>query len=218
MEQRLICKKCGGEGAESYPLVTVRTMTVRSGGTTQKYHALGEVFSIDLCPACIDAWIQERSQAWPQIRKAAVLPLLLTAVAVAVHFLGLENLIRRALCLLFGGFAVAVAVSEFSRIKKEAADIRAGTGGFTRAHMIEELASTLLPKKHNDAQLTYLLRSRVLDESQLNALNKEYQISRKKLASIRAYLLSTPESEVNRGLEDAENLDQKKRAVRKKRS
>ena len=139
-------------------------------------------------------------------------------MAVAVHFLGLENLIRWALCLLFGGFAVAVAVSEFSRIRKETADIRAGTGGFTRAHMIEELAASLLPKKHNDAQLTYLLRSRVLDENQLNALNKEYQISRKKLSSIRAYLLTTPESEVNKGLEDADNLDQKKSALRKGRS
>ncbi|MBQ9301385.1 MAG: hypothetical protein IJ214_12840 [Clostridia bacterium] len=210
MEEKLTCKKCGCEGAQDYPLVTIRTMTVRSGGSTQKYQALGEVLSVNLCPQCIDAWISQRSKPQPQYRKAAKLPLLLIAVAIAVHFLGLEGLIRWVLCLLFGGFGIAVAVSEITRIKRETAEISAGKGKFSRDHMIEELAAALLPAKHQDAHLTYLLRKRVLDEKQLYTLSREYGISGRKLASIRSYLLTTPESEVNKGLEEPQLPEKKK--------
>lgn len=210
MEEKNICKKCGCADARNYPLVTIRTMTVRNLSGIKKYHALGEVFSIDLCDGCIDEWIAGRTVAKPQLLRALRLPLLLLLVAVAVHFLELATIIRWVLCLLFGGFSIAVAVSEYKRIKKETADIAAGKGNFTRNHMIEELAASLLPEKHQDAKLTYLLRSRVLDEKQLQALYNEYGISRKKLSSIRSYLLTTPESEVNKGLEEPK-LPERKR-------
>ncbi|MBQ9262985.1 MAG: hypothetical protein IJ189_02100 [Clostridia bacterium] len=212
MKEKLTCKKCGREGADDYPLVTIRTMTVRNGTGAQKYQALGEVLSVHLCSQCVDAWISERSKPRPQYLKAAKLPLLLIAVAITVHFLGLESVIRWVLCLLFGGFGIAVAISEFSRVKRETAEIRAGKGSFTRDHMIEELAASLLPAKNQDAHLTYLLRKRVLNEKQLDALCKEYSISKKKLASIRSYLLITPESEVNKGLK-APQLPEKKKGI-----
>ena len=188
MDEKCICQKCGKSGAQPYPLVTIRTMTVRNASGTQKYHAMGDELSIDLCGTCIDDWITQRSAAQPQLRRAVRLPLLLLLVSVAVHFLGLAVLIRWVLCALFSGFSIAVAVSEYQRIQKETADIAAGKGHFTRNHMIEELAASLLPDKHEDAALSYLLRSRVLDENQHPALVREYGVGRKKLASIRNYL------------------------------
>ena len=122
MEEKNICKKCGYADARNYPLVTIRTMTVRNLSGIKKYHALGEVFSIDLCDGCIDEWIDGRTVAKPQLLRALRLPLLLLLVAVAVHFLELATIIRWVLCLLFGGFSIAVAVSEYKRIKKETAD------------------------------------------------------------------------------------------------
>ena len=62
--------------------------------------------------------------------------------------------------------------------------------------MIEELAASMLPRKHADAHLSYVLRARVMDEKQHEQINKEYGISKKKLAQVRQYLMVTPEIEV----------------------
>lgn len=211
------CRKCNSDNARAYPLVTIRTMTVRGGKGTQKYQAMGEVFSVPLCDACIDAYIAQRSK--PGYLKALRLPLMMLIVAVAVHFLGLPNLLPWAISALFGAFAVAIAVSECRRIRTESGQIPAGKGIFTREHMIEELAATLLPKKHEDANLTYILRSRVESEDALNGLSKEYGVSLKKLRSIRQYLLTTPEDKLNKPLENAAVPDvRKKRFSLKKRS
>ena len=210
MPDNCSCRKCGGEGATSFPMVTFRTMTVRSGGKIKKYQAMGEVMSVALCPACIDAWTAQRAEPRPQMIKAMKYPLLLTVLAVAIHFLGTAEIVRWALCVLFAGFAVAIAVSEYRRIRRETADIRACQGNFGRDHMTEELAASLLPAKHEDARLTYVLRSRVMDAKQHQQICREYGISKKKLDSVRKYLLVTPESEVNNSLKTPEIAADKK--------
>ncbi len=196
MPERCICKKCGNQDATDYQIVTFRTMTVRSGRKTQKYQAMGEVLSINLCSGCIDAWIAMRSKRKHQIVKALKYPILLAVLAVAVHFLGQNDLVRWVMCALFGGFALAIVVSEIKRIRKETTEIRASNGNFSRNHMIEELAASLLPGKHVDAHLSYVLRERVMDAKQHEQINKEYGISKKKLAQVRQYLMVTPENEV----------------------
>lgn len=196
MPDTCVCRKCGCKGAKSYPLVAFRTMTVRSGGKIQKYQAMGEVLSIDLCAACIDAWTAERSEPRHQIVKAIKYPVGLAILAVAVHFLEQSDIVKWVLCVLFGGFAVAIAAKEFKRIRQETKDIRAGNGNFSRDHMTEELAASLLPRKHADAHLSYILRARVMDTKQHEQISREYGISKKKLAQVRQYLMVTPETEV----------------------
>ena len=196
MPEQCICKKCGNRGATDYPIVAFRTMTVHNGRRTQKYQAMGEVLSISLCSTCINAWIAMRSEPKHQIVKALKYPILLAVLAVAVHFLGQNNLVRWVMCTLFGAFALAIVISEIKRIHRETTEIRAGTGNFSRNHMIEELAASQLPGKHADAHLSYVLRARVMDEKQHEQINKEYGISKKKLAQVRQYLMVTPEIEV----------------------
>ena len=213
MPEKCVCRKCGGEGAKNYPLVAFRTMTVRSGGKIRKYQAMGEVLSMDLCAACIDAWTAQRAEPRNQMMKAVKYPAGLAVLAAAVHFMGQSDIVRWVLCVLFGGFAVAIAVKEYKRIRQETKEIRAGNGNFGRDHMTEELAASLLPAKHADAHLSYVLRSRVMDEKQHGQINREYGISKKKLAQVRQYLLVTPESEVNKSLQTPayEEADQKKK-------
>lgn len=196
MPEQYICKKCGNGGATDYPIVAFRSMTVRSGRKIQKYQAMGEVLSISLCSSCIDAWIATRSEPKHQLMKALKYPILLAVLAVAVHFLGQNDLVRWVMCALFGGFALAIAVSENKRIHRETTEIRAGNGNFTRNHMIEELAASLLPTKHADAHLSYVLRARVMDAKQHGQINREYGISKKKLEQVRQYLMTTPENTV----------------------
>ena len=196
MPEQYICKKCGNGGATDYPIVAFRTMTVRSGRKIQKYQAMGEVLNISLCSSCIDAWIATRREPKHQLMKALKYPILLAVLAVTVHFLGQNDLVRWVMCALFGGFALAIAVSEIKRIRKETTEIRAGNGNFTRDHMIEELAASLLPAKHADAHLSYVLRTRVMDAKQHGQINREYGISKKKLAQVRQYLMTTPENTV----------------------
>ena len=196
MPEQCICKKCGNRGATDYPIVTFRTMTVHSGRKPQKYQAMGEVLSIGLCSACIDAWIAMRSEPKHQIVKALKYPVLLAVLAVVVHFLGQNDLVRWVMCALFGGFALAIVVSEMKRIRRETTEIRTNNGNFSRDHMIEELAASLLPKKHADAHLSYVLRAQVMDVKQHERINKEYGISKKKLTQVRQYLMVTPEAEV----------------------
>ena len=196
MPDTCVCRKCGCEGVKSYPLVAFRTMTVRSGGKIQRYQAMGEVLSIDLCAACIDAWTAERSEPRHQIVKAIKYPVGLAILAVAVHFLEQSDIVKWVLCVLFGGFAVAIAAKEFKRIRQETKDIRAGNGNFSRDHMTEELAASLLPRKHADAHLSYILRARIMDTKQHEQISREYGISKKKLAQVRQYLMVTPETEV----------------------
>ncbi|MCR5566799.1 MAG: hypothetical protein K6F61_08085 [Clostridiales bacterium] len=196
MPDTCVCRKCGCEGAKSYPLVAFRTMTVRSGGKIQKYQAMGEVLSIDLCTACIDAWTAKRDEPRHQIVKAIKYPVGLAIMAIAVHFLEQSNIVKWVLCVLFSGFAVAIAVKEIKRIRLETKDIRAGNGNFSRDHMTEELAASLLPGKHADAHLSYILRARVMDTKQHEQISREYGISKKKLAQARQYLTVTPETEV----------------------
>ena len=62
--------------------------------------------------------------------------------------------------------------------------------------MIEELAASLLPGKHADAHLSYVLRARVMDAKQHEQINREYGISKKKLAQVRQYLMVTPETAI----------------------
>ena len=193
MPEQCICKKCGNGGATDYPIVAFRTMTVRSGRKIQKYQAMGEVLNISLCSSCIDAWIAIRSEPKHQIMKALKYPILLAVLAVAVHFLGQSDLVRWVMCALFGGFALAIVVSEIKRIHKETTEIQACNGNFSRNHMIEELATSLLPRKHADAHLSYVLRTRVMDTKQHEQINREYGISKKKLAQVRQYLMVTPE-------------------------
>ena len=213
MPEKHTCQKCGGDGAAVIPLIAFRTMTVRNGGKTRKYQAMGEALSVNLCSACVDAWTAERSEPRRQIIKAMKYPAGLAILAVAVHFLGQSDTVRWVLCALFGGFAVAITVKECSRISREAKAIRAGDGNFGRDHMTEELAASLLPGKHADAHLTYVLRARVMDEKQHGQINREYGISQKKLDQVRRYLLVTPESEVNKSLQtpEYENADVKKK-------
>ena len=157
---------------------------------------MGEVLSISLCSTCIDTWIVMRSESKPQIVKALKYPILLAVLAVVVHFLGQNDLVRWGMCALFGGFALAIVISEIKRIRKETKEIRASNGNFSRNHMIEELAASMLPRKHADAHLSYVLRARIMDAKQHGQINKEYGISKKKLAQVRQYLMETPESAV----------------------
>ena len=196
MPEQCICKKCGNAGATDYPIVTFRTMTVHSGRKPQKYQAMGEVLSISLCSSCIDAWIAMRGEPKHQIVKALKYPVLLAILAVGVHFLGQNDIVRWVMCALFGGFALAIVVSEIKRIRRETTEIRTGNGNFSRDHMIEGLAASLLPRKHADAHLSYVLCARVMDEKQHGQINREYGISKKKLAQVRQYLMVTPEVEV----------------------
>lgn len=196
MPDNCVCRKCGCEGANSYPLVAFRTMMVRNGGKIRKYQAMGEVMNIDLCSACIDAWITERGKPRHQIVKAIKYPVGLVLLAVAIHFLGQSDAVKWVLCVLFGGFAVAIAVKEFGRIRLETKEICTGKGNFSRDHMTEELAASLLPRKHADAHLSYVLRTRVMDVKQHEQINKEYDISKNKLVQVRQYLMVTPEIEV----------------------
>lgn len=196
MPEQCICKKCGNDRATDFPIVAFRTMTVRSGRKTQKYQAMGEVLSISLCSSCIDAWIAKRGEPKHQIVKALKYPILLAVLAVAVHFLGQNDLVRWVMCALFSGFALAIAVSEIKRICREITEIREGNGNFSRDHMIEELAASLLPGKHADAHLSYVLYARVMDAKQHGQINREYGISKKKLAQVRQYLMATPENTV----------------------
>ena len=196
MPEQCICKKCGNAGATDYPIVTFRTMTVHSGRKPQKYQAMGEVLSISLCSSCIDAWIAMRGEPKHQIVKALKYPVLLAVLAVGVHFLGQNDIVRWVMCALFGGFALAIVVSEIKRIRRETTEIRTGNGNFSRDHMIEELAASLLPRKHADAHLSYVLCARVMDEKQHGQINREYGIRKKKLAQVRQYLMVTPEVEV----------------------
>ena len=166
MPEKCICKKCGSEGAAEYPLVTFRTMMVRNWRKSRKYQAMGEVLGISLCDACIDAWIARRAEPRHQIIKALKYPAGLAILAVIVHFLGQQFIVRWGMSVLFGGFAVAIVVKECIRIRRETKEIGAGSGNFHRNHMTEELAASLLPGKHADAHLTYVLRSRVMDEKQ----------------------------------------------------
>ena len=213
MPEQCICKKCGIGGATDYPIVAFRTMTVRSGRKIQKYQAMSEVLNISLCSSCIDAWIATRREPKHQLMKALKYPILLVVLAVAVHFLGQNDLVRWVMCALFSGFALAIVVSEIKRIRRETTEICAGNGNFSRDHMIEELAASLLPGKHADAHLSYVLRARVMDAKQHDQINREYGISKKKLAQVRQYLMVTPESEVNKCLQTPayEQADQKKK-------
>ena len=212
MPDNCTCRKCGRESAKTYPLVAFRTMTVRGGGKIRKYQAMGEVLSMDLCDACIDAWTAERGEPRHQIVKAIKYPAGLAILAAAVHFLGQSDTVKWGLCVLYGGFAVAIAAKEFKRIRLETKEIRAGNGNFGRDHMTEELAASLLPGKHADARLSYVLRARVMDAKQHDQINREYGISNKKLAQVRQYLMVTPESEVNKCLQTPayERADRKK--------
>ena len=69
-----------------------------------------------------------------------------------------------------------------------------------------------LRKSRRDEEMEALGQGETLQrhEKQLQALYNEYGISRKKLSSIRSYLLTTPESEVNKGLEEPK-LPERKR-------
>jgi hypothetical protein len=190
------CEKCACEGAKEYKLITVRTMTVHEGRKTKRYQAMGEFFRMPLCDSCIDAYIESRKNAKKQVRKALIVPCLLFVLAVALLLLNLGDAawLGAALC---AGFGAVVLATDLKKVKTETAAIREGSGIYTRPHMIEELVSTLKPKKHNDAALTYLLADRVLDKKQIPGLAKEYRISTKKLESIRTYLLGHKEEELN---------------------
>ena len=217
MPGNCVCRKCGGECAKTYPLVAFRTMTVRNGRKSRKYQAMGEVLSVDLCDACIEAWIARRTESRHQIIKALKYPAGLAVLAVMVHFIGQRPIVSWGMSVIFGGFAVAIVVKECIRIHRETKEISAGSGNFHRDHMIEELAASLLPAKHADAHLTYVLRSRVMDEKQHVQINREYGISKKKLSQVRQYLLVTPESEVNKSLQTPAYKEADKKKNRKKR-
>ena len=71
---------------------------------------------------------------------------------------------------------------------------------FEKWNLSERVHTTIICynslKKHADAHLSYVLCARVMDEKQHGQINREYGISKKKLAQIRQYLMVTPEVEV----------------------
>ncbi|MDO4549296.1 MAG: hypothetical protein Q4D04_14490, partial [Clostridia bacterium] len=179
------CKKCAGEAEKVYTLLTIRTLTVRGLKGNKHYQAMGEVFDFPLCDACVSEYIESRKTPGNRRWKAARVPALLLLAAIVIFALNL-GAAGTVAGMVFAAFAATVFVNELQRVKKDAAQIRDACEADNRRHLVAELAATLLPKKHNDASLTYIELDRVMRED-LKLLSAEYAVSYKKLRSIRKF-------------------------------
>ena len=183
-----VCKKCGCETEDVYSYVTVRTMTVRDLKGAKHYEAMGDIVDAPLCDKCIEDCIQSSKTVRGRLFSVAKLPLAMAALGVAAQFLGLGGAgwVIGAVLLAFGA---AIFLTELRKLVVSAKEAAAAPDYANRKKALGALAAQVLPKKHNDADLKYIPLLRLMNES-TEALSKDFHVSRKKLASIKSYVVS----------------------------
>lgn len=185
MEKNIVnCKKCGATTENQFELVTLKTMVDRGWRKNKYYQAMGDILHEAVCDDCIDEYIKKIASQTKKIVNLSVR----TAVVVVgcvLLFLFVSLTAFRVFCAIIGVIAILAFLQEFSNIKKDAKS--SAVASDNRKNLAVNLLSTLLPKKHNDAELTYI-DSYLIKKGNLEQLGKEYGISQKKLAQIRSFL------------------------------
>jgi hypothetical protein len=195
MENSIRCKKCGTETENKLTLVTIKTLTDRGMKKNKYYQAMGDVFETGICDDCLDQYIEELKNPNKKIlKKALVSGLILLACAGLFFFVQYGPF--QVLCAVLGALSVIAFVQEYKHIKKESNEVKNRKSKENRKLLSVKLLSTVLPKKHNDADLQYIDKRRIMTES-LEVLGKEQGVSHNKLIEIRNYFKNEEEKKAS---------------------
>lgn len=201
MENKILnCKQCGEPTENIVELVTVKTMVDRGWKKDKFYQAMGDIIETAVCDKCLDKYIDEVLNPKKRILKLS----LLTAIVVAgclVLFFFVPLTAFRVFCVVLAGIAVLALLQEIGRIRKRTKVAMNRNEQDRRKALAVNLVSELLPKRHVDADLTYIDIRRVMRDN-LELLGKEYGVSYKKLEAIRSFLR---EEKKKHNLEEEEN-------------
>ncbi len=194
MEHKKRCKKCGQETTNEFELVTIKTMTVHGFRKNKIYQAMGDILTESVCDECIDHYIEKETHPTRQI----LYRISITALQVIfglVLFILVELWAVKFFGIIITIVAICGCIQEIKNIQKKVIDIQNRSNVANRKVLGIELLSKLLPKKHVDAELTYIELKRVMKED-LSHLGKEYGVSLKKLESIRQYIKTNGKEKV----------------------
>lgn len=196
------CSKCGAPTENQLELVTVKTMVDRGWRKNKYYQAMGDIVTTAICDNCVDQYIEKVTHPKENITKLAICTAIVFLGSIALYVL-VPVTAFRVFCAIIAGITVLAFLQEFKNIRKKANEVLNRNEKDNRIMLAVELAGRTLPKKHNDAELTYVDSKQIL-KGNLDKIAKEYGISYQKLVSIRKFLR---EERRNQKLEDAENQD-----------
>lgn len=180
------CKKCGAPTENVFELVTLKTMVDRGWRKNKYYQAMGDIFKEAVCDKCIDEYIGKISNPTKKIVNLSIR----TAVVVigcVLLFLLVQLTAFRVFCAIIGILAILAFIQELSHLLKSNKEVTNTNITENRKALAVKLISTLLPNKHNDAELTYV-DTYLIKKGDLEKIGKEYGFSVKKLTQVRAYL------------------------------
>lgn len=218
------CIKCCSETTLEFDLVTIKTMEDYGFRKTHYYQAMGDILTASVCESCVKEYIQNelnpRKKNILKITYTILMTLISLAILVIIEFLPLTIFL-----IILNVVIIAGCVQEFNKRKVRIEKIKARSKDQNKRIMAVELIASNLPKKRNDARLTYIELERILGDN-LAELGREYGVSQSKLLKIRHYLKQEGKEEAIRRQEEineqAANLDIKAvkkelRRLRKKR-
>jgi hypothetical protein len=194
------CKKCGAPTENQIELVTLKTMVDRGWRKNKYYQAMGDIVYTAICDNCVDEYIAQIINPTKQIVRLSLLSALVFVGCVALFFL-VPLTAFRVFCAIIAGISVLAFLQEFKSIRKKTNAAKKRSDNDNRKILAVDLLSRFLPKKHEDAELSYLDVRRIKREN-LDMLAKEYGFSSKKLVAIRNYLR---EEKRNQRLDDFED-------------
>ncbi|NLD26065.1 MAG: hypothetical protein GX661_01745 [Acholeplasmataceae bacterium] len=180
------CKQCGAVTENQYELITLKTMVDRGWRKNKYYQAMGDIVHAAVCDDCLDKYINQVLHPTKRIVKLSLLSALVFGGCV-VLFLFVQLTAFRVFCAIIAAITVLAFLQELKNIRKKTNAARKRTEADNHKILAVDLISRYLPKRHEDAELTYLDVRRIKREN-LELLGKEYGFSYKKLVAIRNYL------------------------------
>ncbi len=164
------CKKCKSETDNIYNLVELKTMIVRNFTKSTRYQAMGNVLQEALCPTCLTEYMEKELNYKQKVIRTLVPFALYAAFGLALVLLNLGTLleVNNFVPKVFGAIVLFTSIlgctRELKKIKLRTTQLNGQKEELTRKHLAVDLLSKLLPQKHNDANLTYIDKDRLMTE------------------------------------------------------
>lgn len=190
-----VCKKCGREAENVFKLAELKTMVVRNGAKSVRYQAMGDMLEAAACDDCITDYVNLQLNPKRKLKKTIAAYCLFAAFGIVLvilnlgNFLGVDNAVPKIFGFVVAFVSILSCSREIKNIRERIARLQSQTDQQNRKILAVEMLSRYLPRKHNDADLTYIDIDRLMNDD-LEKLAMDCNGSVTKLKKIRHYIRS----------------------------
>lgn len=184
------CKKCNRDTENEIPLLQVKTLHIRSFGGEKQIQALGDIKVEGICRECVEKYRKSILNPNAHILKIAALCILMMLSGIALAVLSDDRVFKLPAigAIVCGGLIMYTDI-------KSTLDKRNNVRNMTEEESFHNLSTELLkrymPKKSEDADLTYIGIEPGMRNAKLDTMVLKYdllpEIAKKALVVIKQY-------------------------------